>query len=91
MNNDHLGQGAFCNALWKDYLGLYCSAQAAEGRSCVSCPFTEESCHIVSFQVGPEVRIKIQCGGEKLGYPTLVGVCQDFDPSKWLRKKLMVK
>ena len=88
--HDLRGIGRFCNSLWEDKEGPYCSTLAFEGRSVCHCPHSERSCHVVSFVVGEERRMKIQCGGEKTGEPTLVGVCQDFEPALWLRKKLGV-
>lgn len=86
--NDDLGQGRFCNALWKDDKGLFCSTAAAEGSSGVHCSFTEKSCHLVTFKTHDERKItRIQCGGTPTGEPTFVGVCQDFEPSAEMRKK----
>mgnify|MGYP007061392997 CR=1 FL=1 len=87
--NDHLGQGHFCNALWGDSKGLFCSVAAAEGHQGVNCPFSEESCHVVFWKDAlSRTHGQIQCGGEKTGSPTLAGVCQDFEPAPWLREKL---
>ena len=88
--NDDLGQGGFCNALWKDEEGVFCSIAAAEGRRSCNCNFSIDSCHLVVYEHQQELFQKIQCGGEQIGEPTLTGVCQDFEPSEWVRKKFGV-
>lgn len=84
--NDHLGQGRFCNALWEDKDGFYCSIAVADGYP-GHCGFTEGSCHLVSYEADGERFHKIQCGGDETGEPGGDGVCQDFEPAKWLRVK----
>ena len=85
-HNDNLGQGEFCNARWHDDEGWFCSIAAAEGHP-HPCRFSESDCHLVSYTINDNQFYRIQCGGEKLGYPTLIGVCQDFEPARWLRVK----
>ena len=68
----------FCSALWEDKKGRFCSVAAAEGHSGLRCSYTEGSCHVVDG--------RIVCGGGGIR-PT--GVCEDFEPAPWLRKKLL--
>lgn len=78
---DKLGQGDFCNAKWKDNDGSFCSIKAAENHRC-TCYFTEADvklyCHrlVCTHSQDPKA---------------LLGTCQDFEPSAWLRKKFGVK
>ena len=74
--NDRLGQGNFCNALWEDSQGFFCSTRAAEGYANQSyCPFTEHDCEVNTNGV-------IYC-------QSYCGLCQDFEPSIELRAKLL--
>lgn len=80
----------FCKALWFDDKGPYCSTRAAESLLGCDCPYKAKDCHVVSRQIGDQIKKEVQCGGEKIGIPTFEGVCQDFDPSDWLKEKLGV-
>jgi len=82
-HNDNLGQGEFCNALWKDPKGVFCSTAAAEGHAGLRCAYNESSCHVI--EDGDERKIIAGGGGFKP-----VGVCHDFEPADWLRKKMGV-
>jgi hypothetical protein len=72
---DGLGQGRFCNALWKDEKGLFCSIKVAEGYSGCHCPLEEANAHLTCI-------CRMDCEKEG-GYS-----CPDFEPAKWLREKL---
>jgi hypothetical protein len=74
----------FCNNLGHDEEGDFCIVKAIEGYGC-HCSHSAEDCHVVDFFGRP----KIQCGGEKLGVATLVGVCQDFEPAPWMLQELL--
>lgn len=73
-NTDELGIGLFCNALWQDQEGLYCSTKAAEGHRVCHCGFTEDDCHV------EDGRIRCSRGGR---------YCEDFEPAKILRERLL--
>jgi hypothetical protein len=72
-----------CKNLCQDSKGVFCVVKAIEGFEC-RCGYGISDCHVVDFYGKP----KIQCGGEKIGIPTLVGVCQDFDPEPWVHQQL---
>lgn len=83
-HNDNLGQGEFCNGLWKDEKGYFCSTAAVEGSSGLRCAYNEASCHVIDDGRGGQ---KIVAGG---GGWNPIRVCEDFEPAKWLRDKLGV-
>ncbi len=74
----------FCENLGHDSEGDFCIVKAIEGHGCY-CPHNAGDCHVVDFFGKP----RIQCGGEKIGVATLVGVCQDFEPVPWLQQELL--
>jgi hypothetical protein len=77
--DDEMGQGEFCNARWKDKDGFYCLEKALEGRvHGVICPYTEKDVKKDCCQ--------LVCTKSK-SPKALKGTCQDFQPSKALRKK----
>ncbi len=75
-----------CINLAYDDQGPFCIVHALEGHGCC-CGYTGDDCHVVTLNG----KRRIQCGGEKLGIPTLVGVCQDFEPEPWLKMHLGVE
>ena len=77
---DKYGQGYFCNNLWYDESGFFCAQQVAAGHSdfCV-CPFEEEDCFVGSGS-------NIICESKRIGR-----TCEDFQPGKTLREKLLGK
>ncbi len=81
-----LGVMKSCKNLGHDSEGPFCIEKALEGYG-RCCPYKAEDCHVVIY--GDYGDQKIQCGGEKTKFATLIGVCQDFEPAPWLEQELL--